>query len=75
MVQCENLVCTDRASGLVRLNVLNYKMQVERRDIPMCNDHADLAEIWTTEGSNPHVTEEGHLYIGELDELIKRKYS
>lgn len=71
-MRCKYLVCADAAAGKVRLNALDPMDRAIRAEVPLCDFHALALERWV-KSWRPHLTPDGTLYIGELDELCKKQ--
>ena len=59
--RCRYLVCREPASAFP-----------PRVPVQLCAGHQIIAERWVARGATPHVSPDGALYVGDLDELLTR---
>lgn len=73
--RCAVMLCASKPRGLVRAQVLLSPMDSTPsiREVPMCGPCADDVGARFREGSRLHLTPDGALYVGDLDNLLPRR--
>ena len=71
--RCAFQLCKHNARGLVRMRKMDIGDAYQTSEVPLCVECADEVQGAVRRRIRVHLTQEGVLYLGDLDEQIPRR--